>query len=98
MGSRCIYYPQNGPPGETDAIGICEDCEKEEFFSLFCSEDCFHHNLVRFSFCSMNRTDVSQYEHREIYHESRRIPSMSDTLDLFQPAEDMEIIHHMDLD
>jgi hypothetical protein len=47
MGSRCIYYPQTGPPGETDAVGICEDCEEEEFFSLFCSQDCFHHNLVR---------------------------------------------------
>ncbi|KAE9379851.1 hypothetical protein N431DRAFT_432229 [Stipitochalara longipes BDJ] len=77
MGNRCVYYPQTGPPGDTDAVGICEDCEKEEFFSLFCSEDCFHHNLD---------------EHREIYHESRRIPSMSDTLDLFQPADDMEII------
>jgi len=37
-------------------------------------------------------SDFWQEEHREIYHESRRIPSMSDTLDLFQPADDMEII------
>ena len=39
-------------------------------------------------------SDMKQDEHREIYHESRRIPSMTDTLDLFQPAEDMEIVSH----
>lgn len=49
MGARCYYYPQPGPPGETGDGGLCQDCMDEEFTSYFCSQDCYHHNLVRVS-------------------------------------------------
>jgi hypothetical protein len=48
MGARCFYFPQAGPPGETGDGGICQDCADEEFTSYFCSQDCYHHNLVSF--------------------------------------------------
>lgn len=46
MGGRCFYFPQPGPPGETGDGGVCQDCADEEFTSYFCSQDCYHHNLV----------------------------------------------------
>ena len=50
MGRRCFYYHQSGPPGETGGGGICEDCADYDEVSYFCSQICYHHNLV--SFCS----------------------------------------------
>ncbi|CZR51413.1 uncharacterized protein PAC_01288 [Phialocephala subalpina] len=77
MGARCYYYPQPGPPGETGGGGLCQDCGEEEFTSYFCSQDCYHHNLEL---------------HRDDFHDGKGIHNDSDHLDIFSPAEDMEIV------
>ncbi|KAE8448747.1 hypothetical protein EG329_008962 [Mollisiaceae sp. DMI_Dod_QoI] len=77
MGGRCFFYPQSGPPGETGDGGLCQDCADEEFTSYFCSQDCYHHSLEL---------------HREDFHMGKGIHNDSDHLELFRPANDMEII------
>ncbi|KUJ23627.1 uncharacterized protein LY89DRAFT_680347 [Mollisia scopiformis] len=77
MGGGCFYFPQAGPPGETGNGGICQDCADEEFTSYFCSQDCYHHNLEL---------------HREDFHMGKGIHNDSDNLEMFRPADDMEIM------
>jgi len=77
MSRRCFYFPQSGPPGEMGGGGICQDCADYDEVSYFCSQNCYHHNL-----------DI----HREDVHMGRGIHSGSEHLELFRPAEDMEIV------
>ncbi|KAG9228844.1 hypothetical protein BJ875DRAFT_547435 [Amylocarpus encephaloides] len=84
MGTRCLYHPEIGPEGEsrvdgTELCGICYDCENHEVVSYFCSEECYRTNL-----------DF----HRDEIHYGRNIPNMAQTLLLYSPAADMEIVDH----
>ncbi|KAF4632221.1 hypothetical protein G7Y89_g5907 [Cudoniella acicularis] len=83
MGSRCLYYPDIGPPGEgrqdgTELCGVCYDCEDHDLVSYFCSEECYRTNLEI---------------HREEIHYGRDIPNTAQHLDGFVPAMDLEILN-----
>jgi hypothetical protein len=77
MGERCINYPAAGP-STSSSSGLCNNCSSHGFISYFCSSECHHHNY------ELHRDDFMQ---RDI-----GIHNDDDTLEVFRPASDLEII------
>lgn len=76
MSSYCVYDPEPGPE-ETGQGGICPDCMDNGIVSYFCSLECYRSN---------------HESHSEMVHYPKGIQGVTEYLEVFSPASDIEIV------